>query len=211
MPKTARLDLLIYHSMYAADGVRCCSSHLLNRKRLMPNVNINMEDRQLLASCLSSPEMIDLITDLLSLLQEAVTAPLLDFLYISLNDEDYLSWTGWNKEQYDDMYNLIAPHLRSSFNGDVRNALAIFRIKLKTNLSFRQIGSLFNIQGNDEDRRKRAADAFDSVRKCLIDNFVPRHLGVEHLTMMDAKKQNTSFSIEFFGNNVTVLWDGTYL
>jgi hypothetical protein len=70
---------------------------------------------------------------------------------------------------------------------------------------------MFNIPGNGEDRRKRAADASDNVRQCLIKNLVPRYLGVQHLTREDAKRQNTSFSIEFFGNNVTVIWDGMYL
>ncbi|CAF1214176.1 unnamed protein product [Rotaria sordida] len=53
MPKAARLDLLIIHSMYAPQGVRCCSSHLFNDKHLIPEDKIIMEDRQLLASCLS--------------------------------------------------------------------------------------------------------------------------------------------------------------
>ncbi|CAF1384160.1 unnamed protein product [Didymodactylos carnosus] len=211
MPKIARLDLLIIHVMYAPNGIRCCLSHLLDNNRLMPDVKIIMENRQQLASCLSSSEMIDLVTHLLSLLHEAATSPRLDFLDPSLNAEDYLIWTGWTKDQFDNMYNIISPHLRSSSNRHIRNALAVFWIKLKTNLSFRQIGSMFNIPGNGEDRRRRAADAFDSVRQCLVENFVPRHLGVQHLTREDAKKQNTSFSKEFFGGNVTVIWDGTYL
>jgi hypothetical protein len=211
MPKAARLDLLIFHLVYAPEGARCCSSHLINKYRLIPDVDVIMENRHQLASSLSSSEMIDLVTDLLLLLQEAVTAPRLDFLDPSLNDEDYLAWTGWTKEQFDNMYHIISPHLYSSTNRHIRNALAMFWIKLKTNLSFRQIGSMFNISGTGEDRRKRAADAFDSVRQCLIKNFLPRYLGVQHLTREDAMKQNTSFSIEFFGNNVTIIWDGTYL
>ena len=211
MPKGARLDLLIYNSMYAPDGVRCCSSHLLNKKRLKPNANIIMENPMQLASCLSSSEMIDFVVDLLSLLQEAVTAPRLDLLDLSLNDEDYLAWTGWTKQQFDHMYDIISPHLCSFSNRHIRNTLAIFWIKLKTNLSFRQIGSMFNIPGNGEGRRKRAADAFDSVLQCLIENIVPHHLGSKHLTRESARKQNTSFSIEFFGDNVTIIWDETYL
>ncbi|CAF1299519.1 unnamed protein product [Rotaria sordida] len=211
MPKSARLDLLIIHLMYAPNGVRCCPSHLLNNNRLLPDVEISMGNRQQLASSLSSSEMIDLVTDLLSLLHEAVTSPRLDFLDPSLNDEDYLTWTGWTKAQFDNMFDIISPYLRSSSNRNTRNALAMFWIKLKTNLSFRQIGSVFNIPGNSEDERKRAVDAFDSVRQCLIEKFVRRHLSVQHLTREDAKKQNTSFSIEFFGNNVTIIWDGTYL
>ena len=64
---------------------------------------------------------------------------------------------------------------------------------------------MFNIPENCEDRRKRAAAAFDSVRQCSIEKFVPHHLGAKHLTRESARKQNTSFSIEFFGNNVTII------
>ena len=109
------------------------------------------------------------------------------------------------------MYDIISPNLRSSSNRHIRNTLAIFWIELKTNLSFRQIDSMFNIPGNGEDRRKRAADAFDSVRQCLIEKFVPHHLGAKNLTRESARKQNTSFTIEFFGDNVTIIREGTYL
>ena len=109
------------------------------------------------------------------------------------------------------MYDIISPHLSSSSNRHILNTLAIFWIKLKTNLSFRQIGSMSNIPGNGEDQHKRAANAFDSVRQCLIEKFVPHHLGAVHLTRESARKQNTSFSIEHFGDNVTVFWDATYL
>ena len=64
---------------------------------------------------------------------------------------------------------------------------------------------MFNISGNGEDRRKRSADAFDSIRQCLIEKFVPRHLRAEHLTRESARKQNTSFFIKFFGNNMTII------
>ncbi|CAF1476298.1 unnamed protein product, partial [Rotaria sordida] len=87
-----------------------------------------MENRPRLASSLSSSETIDLASDLLLLLHEAVTAPRIDFLDSSLNDEDYLAWTGWTKEQFDNMYQIIAPDLHSSSNRHIRNALAIFWI-----------------------------------------------------------------------------------
>ena len=87
----------------------------------------------------------------------------------------------------------------------------MFWIKLKTSLSLRQIESLFNVPGDSENQHKRAADAFDSIRLCLVEHFVPRHLGVGHLSRDEATKQNMSFSTEFFDHNVTIIWDGTYI
>lgn len=211
MPKEARLDLLIIHSMYAPRGVRCCNEHLAGVKRLKPDVSIVMDKRRIITAALNTTEMIATITDLLALVRTAREAPHLDFNDLSLDDEDYLTWTGWTKSQFDHMYGLISSYLRSSSNRHARNAFATFWIKLKTNLSFRQIGSIFNVTGDAEHRRKRMADAFDSVRIALVDHFVPLHLGVGHLNRTEARNNNTSFSIEFFGNNVTIIWDGTYI
>ncbi|CAF4657751.1 unnamed protein product [Rotaria sp. Silwood2] len=109
------------------------------------------------------------------------------------------------------MFDMLSPFLRSSCNREPRNALAIFWIKAKTNLSFSQIGSLFNYTGDSEARRKRVADTFDSVRILLVRNLVPLNLGVYHLTRDQALIHNTAFSKEFWDNKVTIIWDGTYI
>ncbi|CAM4817803.1 unnamed protein product [Rotaria magnacalcarata] len=128
----------------------------------------------------------------------------------SMSNEDYLTWTGWTKEQFEHMFMLILSHIRSSCNREARNALAMFWIKLKTNLSFRQIGSLFNISGDYENRRKVVSRSFDSIRQVLVDKLLPKHLGIGHLSRSEAIDHNTSFSNEFFGKKVTIIWDGTY-
>ena len=46
---------------------------------------------------------------------------------------------------------------------------------------------------------------------CLSQHFVPKYLGVNHLSRNQAWKHNTSFTLEFFGDNVTVIWDGTFI
>ena len=49
-----------------------------------------------------------------------------------MTDEEYEAWTGWNKNQFDYMYEQISSFLRSSSNRTSRNAFAIFWIKMKT-------------------------------------------------------------------------------
>ena len=102
------------------------------------------------------------------------------------------------------------PHIRTSCNSEARNALAMFWIKLKTNLSFKQIGFLFNISGDGENRRKVVSRSFDSVCQVLTDVLVPKYLRISHLSRSEAIDHNTSFSNEFFGEKVTIIWDGTY-
>ena len=98
------------------------------------------------------------------------------------------------KHNFDLIFDEVSRFLRSSENRTSRNAMAMFWIKLKTNLSFRQIGSLFNINGDSEKRRLCAAKAFDSVRNLLIKYFVPNHLGIKHMQIEDTKAHNTAYS-----------------
>ena len=135
-----------------------------------------------------------LINDLLILIEESQSSARLDFDDPLLTNEDYQSWTGWNKQQFDKMFDYVSNHLRSSFNRTARNAFALFWIKLKTNLSFHQIGSLFHITDDVQTRRKRASDSFESVRKLMAEYFVSKHLGVGHLTRDEAKSHNTAYT-----------------
>ena len=76
MAKLSRFDLLILKQMYAPHGVRCCRDHLRNdilRWKLNGKVEIKCSSEFLLA-----------------LLQEASTAPRLDFTNVSMSKEDYL-------------------------------------------------------------------------------------------------------------------------
>ena len=210
MPKSSRLDLLVLHRIYAPDNVRCCEQHILKHGRLNPMDAVEMNNRQKLKTILHPQELMLILEDLLKLIEEATKSPRLDFRDPMLSNDDYLAWTGWNIVQFDMMFNVLSPFLRSSFNREPRNALAIFWIKMKTNLSFNQIGTLFNYVGDSETRRKRVADTFDSVQRLLVHNFVPLNLGVSHLTRDQALTHNTAFSKEFWGDKVTIIWDGKY-
>ena len=46
---------------------------------------------------------------------------------------------------------------------------------------------------------------------CLSQHFVPKNFGVNYLSRNQARKHKTSFTLEFFGDNVSVIWDGTYI
>ena len=125
MSKSARLDLLLIHRLYAPYGTRCCTSHLINDHRLRPNEYVNMEDRLQFPTQLSPQDVRDLFNDIFSFFDELRSSPRLDFDDPSLTNEDYETWTGWSKEQFDDMFKKLSLFLRSSLNQTSRNALAI--------------------------------------------------------------------------------------
>ncbi|CAF3039504.1 unnamed protein product [Rotaria sp. Silwood2] len=79
MPKPARLDFLVLKRMYAPHGVRSCTNHLWNN-RLLPDVEVNMENRQTRIAKLEPSILLQLFNDLLRLLQEESSAARLDFM-----------------------------------------------------------------------------------------------------------------------------------
>ena len=106
-----------------------------------------MDNRQQLKVALPTEKLADLIGNLLNLIEEAIRSPRLDFCDPSLSNEDYEAWTKWKKDQFQCMLEEVTPYLQASIDRNPFDALAIFWIKLKTNLSFRQIGSLLNFPG----------------------------------------------------------------
>ncbi|CAF1149797.1 unnamed protein product [Didymodactylos carnosus] len=86
----------------------------------------------------------------------------------------------------------------------------VFWVKLKTNLAFRQIGTLFKIDTGEENIRKRVADTFRSVASALHQLLTPNHLGITHLTREAALVHHTAYTRTFFGDQLSLIWDGTY-
>ena len=82
---------------------------------------------------------------------------------------------------------------------------------MKTNLSFRQIGTLFKIDTKEEIIRRRVEDIFHTVSSYLCDAIDPSHLGFDHLSRANAIAHHTAYTETFFGNSLALIWDGTYI
>ena len=194
VPRSARLDLLLVYRIFGPHGIRCYSSHLINDTHLRPNQYIDREGHSLISASLSSEDVQDLLNGLVLSFNEPSSPPRLDFDDTSVSSEDYETWTGWTKSQFDSIFQEVSGFLRSSENRTSRNAMTIFRIKVKTNLLFRQIGSLFNMGDDSEMSKVRTSHTFDSVRELLVKHFVSKWLGIGHLKAEDTKARNTSYS-----------------
>ena len=120
MPKAARLDLLVLKRMCALHGLRISTDHLWN-DRLLPDTRANMENRQTQITKLDPSIILQLFNDLLGLLQEASAAARLDFMNPHLTNENYLARTGWNQKEFEDMFALVSPHIRTSCNREAKN------------------------------------------------------------------------------------------
>ena len=110
MPKAVPLGLLVLQRLYAPHGVRCCSEHLL-KNELSTDIYVDIENYQDILAKLQPMALAELFNDVLDLLQQATDAPRLGFRDTSLSDENHVAWTGWNKAQLNDMFNLVSPFL----------------------------------------------------------------------------------------------------
>ena len=106
---------------------------------------------------------------------------------------------------------LIALRIRSSKYRSPFEAVCLFWMKLKTNLSFRQIGTLYKIDIQEASIRRRVEDTFHAVLYTLNEILVPKYLRLTHLSRLEVLNHHTAYSRAFFGDHLSLIWDGTYI
>ena len=144
-------------------------------------------------------------------LSHAKNASLLSDDDTTLNDDDYTAWTKWTLDQLKSMTSLIAPRIRYSKYRSPFEAVCLFWTKLKTNLSFRQIGTLFKVDTQENSIRRRVEDIFHGVLASLDETLTSNYLGLTHLSRTQALSHHTAYSRAFFGDQLSIIWDGTYI
>eukprot|EP00732_Lithocolla_globosa_P001799 Lithocolla_globosa_v1_NODE_994_length_2971_cov_9.882030.p1 type:complete len:392 gc:universal NODE_994_length_2971_cov_9.882030:479-1654(+) len=175
IPYLAQMELLLDFQLLLPDNSNCriCSSHL-DGEHLHKDVEITRNYGQF--GCILSEENAQkLVNDLINLTKKFRKMNYLNFeVDGALSDDDYQLWTGWTKEQFDEMAKQLngvnKSHIRTK-----REALAMFWIKLKTDLSYSQISSLFKIHNPKSDGRiivsrsvESVADSMDKVFFCFF-------------------------------------------
>jgi len=212
IPYFARQELLLDYGLLIADKSNCriCKDHLLG-EQLKPDLNPTCKPSMNLDCELTPTEAAQVIKDLIGAMKKYRAMSHLDFGPDGgLTDKDYQLWTGWTKAQFD-VFEEYLTGVNSSHRRSKREALAMFWVKLKSDLGFAQIASLFNLDDPAEGGRIIVSNAFHSVAEALNKNFVPFFLGVDHMTPEQAKDYATIYSAVFFGEHTTTIWDGTYL
>ncbi|CAF2055097.1 unnamed protein product [Rotaria magnacalcarata] len=160
---------------------------------------------------LSSQQAVNLINDLTTELSRVKITPFITNNSTVLSKEDDISWIGWTLEQLKEMASLVESRMHSSKHRTPFEAMCQFWIKLKTNLSFRQIGTLFKVSTSEESIRRRIEDTFHAITIYLNDVLVSSNLGLNHLTRTEALSHHTTYTKAFFGDQLLLIWDGTYV
>ena len=103
----------------------------------------------------------------------------------------------WTLDQLKSMALLIAPRLRTSKHCSPFEAVCPFWTKLKTNLSFRQIGTFFKIDTQEVSICRPVEDTFHAVLVNLKEIVVLKYLRLSHLSRLEALNHHTAFREHF--------------
>ncbi|CAF4954165.1 unnamed protein product [Rotaria sp. Silwood1] len=110
----------------------------------------------------------------------AKNRPRLDLEDPHITDDEVKMWTGWRRSELSVMQKSISGLMKDSKNRSTELALAMFWIKLRTNLTYDQIGMLMNYKSPVDDYRKRVAETCSSVQENLLAHFVPKSTYSSH-------------------------------
>ena len=126
-----------------------------------------------------------------------------------LSETNYVHLTGLTKQKFDNLVTYL-PSLRNTSVRSARTCLGLLLTKLRTGMSLKVMSSMFqrpNVQ--------YISKAIRSARAVLMKEFVPQHLGTQHISREEFIREHTpTFVKQLFadGKDVAALvMDGTYI
>lgn len=120
--------------------------------------------------------------------------------------------TGLNEEQFEIVFSIIKASLVQKFKHKVavaNTSLYMYLMRLRKGLTFENIGNHFGLS------RVTVSKSIDVVRKVLVSDFVPLHLGFQNLTR-DHLIDNTTQAARILytdgdSDKLITVWDATYI
>jgi hypothetical protein len=100
--------------------------------------------------------------------------------------------------------------MRNSKVRSTRVALAVFLAKFRLGLSNRVLATMFSLKD-----KRTVAHVINQVRQALKTNFVPHHIGLNHINRQSViDHHQTAIATALLSNNsnqLCIVMDGTYL
>ncbi|CAH2109131.1 unnamed protein product [Euphydryas editha] len=133
---------------------------------------------------------------------------LIDFENIDeITVEDLHFWTGLNHNQFNELLDQV-PSLRRGSNTP-RTDLGIYLSKIRTGEPSIRLSTVFNKSRQTIDRK------INFTRRYLFNDFVPLHLGFDHITRSEVIERNRVLPNHIFGIGETpkaiLICDGLYI
>ncbi|CAG7786339.1 unnamed protein product [Allacma fusca] len=197
-------------NIYIPTNNRTCAEHISNDVFTPHAVQLLME--RSVVKTITHSDLLARVQDFLRTCVKSpprISSPPLDFDSPLLTDSDYECYTSLTKDQFDFVLSFISPHMRDSQNRSIRNALAIFLIKLRMDLSQDQIAHLFRTN------QPCVSETFHRVLDLLTEYYVPRYHGFGHITRQELienhQTQLTTALCDLLEEGIAFIADGTYL
>ncbi|XP_045778808.1 uncharacterized protein LOC123876546 [Maniola jurtina] len=151
------------------------------------------------------------IVSALRLLINHIKTEVLDFEHYELiNNKEFHDWTGLTAEQFSDLL-ANTPSLNQRRNK--KTILAALLAKIRTGDSNARLATIFKTSESS------FARMLATGREALLRDFVPMHLGFDHMTREDVTRRNLLIPESLFGNiesppeerKAITIVDGTYI
>ena len=201
---TTRLTAFIQKEVIIPKGSRCCPSHLEN-DMFKPGVLDNIPTID--SSYVNKTTILELIKKIREYALQN-SASTLNFDSPNLLSKDCVILTEITKENFEQLHDEIVSEIKNTPCRSSRTSLGIFLLKLRSGMSNQLLSTIFGIS------KPSLRRAIKSVRLALVKNFVPRNLGLQHITREAVINSHTRPLAQLlFGNlnQVTAVLDGTYI
>lgn len=196
IPESIKVHILCEFKLFIPDAARVCREHLEGNgwAELPDHCNVSHD-----FSAGQFSEALDMLCR---------QGPRLDFsVRGAMSNEEMHFWTGLNSEKF----GFIIEQTRSLSTrcNQPRTALGVYLSKLRTGDSNERLATLFGMS------RRKLERLLAIARECLTNDYVPLHLGLDHITRQDVLRRNLSIPKQLFGNEenskVILVCDGTYI
>lgn len=183
IPEDVRRKWLKHKKIFICVNTKCCTGHL-------NDANIfNIFEK----TSFFTPKQ---LSDLIRLRDSIIDNKFENVWYSSCKE-----WTGLNNTEILSILNEL-PSLVSKRKQEI---LLPYLIKPRTGETDTRIGEVLGLD------RTSIAKYCIIARNAMSTDFVPNHLGFEHLNRQQLLDRYTHTSKLLFGDNAVLIWDGTYL
>ncbi|CAF4041398.1 unnamed protein product [Rotaria sp. Silwood1] len=188
--------------IYVSPGARCCGDHFYKGQLTYEAIHQIVPFKSELVT-FNSNEIQKIITDFRALVQNQEA---FDFdNNASLDDTAYYNIT----DQFNDLLEQIQS-MRKSKIRSIRVALAVFLANFRLSLSNRILATMFCLKD-----KRTVAHIINQVRQALKLNFVPHHIGLNHINRQSViDHHQTAVATALLAKNsnqLCIVMDGTYL
>jgi hypothetical protein len=181
VPDSAVRQCWRVRNVFLNKTTRCCPFHLVGDL-------FTIDSLQMITSNKTGIYMdsSDVCRWILELTNQTKNKPRVDFSDPEdISTEDFATLVPCSRASFQDMFSIIRPRMRSSSNRHAANALGMFWMVLRLNLTQTFIAFLFRTE------QRVVSQAIQSVSDLLHELYVPRHLGYAHLSREAAIEQHS--------------------